>query len=102
MGDDDLTDGVGVDKTDVEDKGDEVVVQDYGLQVEVDGDEGPGDEVREETVEWGDGVLGGLAAGLHHVEGAGSSISCWYRCIFDTSEGESYLCKVLETRTMPP
>ena len=45
MGDDHLADGVGVDEADVEDKGDEVVVQDDGLEVEISGNEGPGCEV---------------------------------------------------------
>ena len=46
MGDDDLADGVGVDEADVEDEGDEVVVQDDGLEVEVGGDKDPCHEER--------------------------------------------------------
>lgn len=50
MSGDDLADGVGVYETDVEDEGDEMVVEDYGVEVEVDWDEGPDGEEREETV----------------------------------------------------
>ena len=35
MCDDDLADRVSIDKADVEDEGDEVVVQDNGLEIEV-------------------------------------------------------------------
>lgn len=41
---DDLTDGEGVDEADVEGEGDEVVVEDDGLEEEVDGDEDPSAE----------------------------------------------------------
>ena len=51
MGDDDLTNRIGVDKPDVEDKGDEMMVKDYRLKVEVEGDERPGYKVRSETQE---------------------------------------------------
>jgi hypothetical protein len=51
--DDDLADGVGVDEADEEDEGDEVVVQDDGLQVQVDGDDEPGDEARDEAEQRG-------------------------------------------------
>lgn len=70
MRDNDLTDRIGVDQTDVEDKGNEMVVQNDGLEVEVDGDEGPGGEIREEAVQGGNGVFGFLATSLHHVESA--------------------------------
>lgn len=53
MRDDDLADGVGVDEADEEDEGDEVVVQDDGLQEQVDGHDEPGDEVRDEAEERG-------------------------------------------------
>lgn len=75
MCDDDLTDGVGVDEPNVEDKGDEMVVEDDGLEVEVEGDEGPGCEVRKETIERFDGVFGFFAAVLHYVVGANEEVS---------------------------
>jgi len=59
MADDDLSNGVGVGETGVEDEGDEVGMEDGGVQEEVDGDEGPGEGEGEEA-EQGDG--GGLGA----------------------------------------
>ena len=42
-------DGVGVDEADEEYEGDEMVVEDHWLEVEVEGDESPGYAVREEA-----------------------------------------------------
>lgn len=51
MLDNDLTHGVGIDETDVEDEWDEVVVEYDWLQEEVGGNEDPGDEVGDEPVQ---------------------------------------------------
>jgi len=72
---DDLADRVRADESNVEDKRDEVVVQDYWLQVEIKRNESPGGEIGEEAVERGDGVEVFGAAVLHHVEGTGRLIS---------------------------
>lgn len=45
MLDDDLADSIGVDQSDVEDEGDEVMMQDDWLEIKVGGDESPGDEI---------------------------------------------------------
>jgi len=72
---DDLTHRVRVDESDVEDKGNEMVVQDYGLEVQVKGNEGPGGKVREEAVEGSDRIEVFGASVLHHVQGTGWLIS---------------------------
>lgn len=75
VGDDDAADGVSVYEAGVEDEGDEVVVEDFGLEVEVGGDEDPGGGEGEEAEEGDAGTLATGAAGFHHVEGAGIYIS---------------------------
>lgn len=65
MGGDHLADGVGVHKTDEEDEGDEVLVQNLRVQAEVDDDEGPGAEEGREAEE---GFVGGLAAFASRIE----------------------------------
>lgn len=45
MPDDDLADGVGIDESDVTDKGNEVVMQDHRLKVQVQRHVYPGDEI---------------------------------------------------------
>lgn len=64
-----LADRVGVDEGNVEDKGDEVVVKNDGVEFEVGGNEDPSCEEREEAIKGGDGVLVSCATGGHHVEG---------------------------------
>ena len=59
MGGDNLADRVGVDEADIEDKRNEVLVQDDRLEVKVEWDECPGHEKREEAVER---FIGGLRA----------------------------------------
>lgn len=65
-----MTDAVGVDEPDIEDEGDEVVVEDHGLESEIRGDEDPGCEDGQEPVEGLDGVLASFAADVHDVHGA--------------------------------
>lgn len=67
MSNDDLTDCIGVDKTEVEDEWDEMVVENDGLEVKVDRNERPGQEVREKAVEGRDGVFVVFPASLHYV-----------------------------------
>lgn len=68
MRDNNLTNGIGVDKADVKDERDEVVVQYDWLKVEIERDKSPREEVREQAVEGREGVLGCFAADLHHIE----------------------------------
>ncbi len=51
MGDDDLSDRVGVDQSDVENKWDEMVVEDNGLLVEIERHENPCREERKKPFE---------------------------------------------------
>ncbi len=51
MGDDDLSDRVGVYQTDVENKGDEMMVEDNGLLVEIEWNENPCREERKKPFE---------------------------------------------------
>lgn len=53
MLDDDLADSIGVDESDVKDKGDKVVMKDHWLEVKVGGDESPSDKIWDEAIEWG-------------------------------------------------
>ena len=75
MGGDHLADAVGVDEADVEDEGHEVLVQDNRLQVEVGGDEEPGQEDGEEAFEGRVDRLVALLADFHDVEGARVGVS---------------------------
>lgn len=77
MGGDHLADAVGVDEADVEDEGHEVLVQDNRLQVEVGGDEEPGQEDGEEAFEGRVHRLMALLADFHHVEGAKVALVGW-------------------------
>ena len=70
MGDNDLSDRVGVDEAEVEGEGNEVVVEDERVVVEVDGDEGPGAEVGEEGEERGERREPLGLSGLRDVEDA--------------------------------
>ena len=70
---DDLRDRLRVEQADEENEGDEVVVQDRRLQVEVGGYQGPGVEEGEVAEEGAVRVLGARAACFYHVLGAGSS-----------------------------
>ena len=63
-------DGVGVDQADVEHEGDDMVLEDDWLQVEVCRYEGPCDEVREQAVKWFHRVLFLVSLYLHDVQGA--------------------------------
>ena len=103
MGDDDLADGVGVYESNVEDEGNEMLMQDYGLEEEVSSDDRGSSEEGEEAVERGDGVSGVLATGLHYVEGA-VVVLVFGRMgvVFSFGKGEWDLCIVFETRTKPP
>lgn len=67
MGGDDLADGVGVEETDVEDEGDEMLLQDYGLLVEIEGYEDPSCEKGFQSEKRRDGILLALLAHLYHV-----------------------------------
>ena len=49
MSGDDSTDGIGVDQTDVEDEGDEMMMKDGPVEDEVNSDERPSDEERDEA-----------------------------------------------------
>ena len=49
MRNDDLADRVGVDNANEEDERDKVVVENYWLEVQVAGDDDPGDEAGNET-----------------------------------------------------
>lgn len=71
---DHLAHAVGVDEAHVEDKGDEVLVEDYWLEMEVHGDEDPGCEDGEEPVEGLDGVFASFTADVHDVHGAMRSL----------------------------
>lgn len=107
MGDDDLADGVGVDEADIEDKGDEVVVQDDRLEVEIEGDEDPGHEIRYEAVEGFVSGLGALSADIQDVESAGTKyiVSFKGRPLKEQAVGGrnvGHLCRVLKQRTIPP
>jgi len=70
MRDNDAAHTVGVDEAGVEDKGDEVVVQDDGLEIEVCGNEKPGGGEGEKSEEGDAGALATGAAGFHDVMGA--------------------------------
>lgn len=60
-----------VDESNVEDEGHKVLVQDDGLQVEVERDESPGGEEGKETEHGTTAALAARAAGLDDVLGAG-------------------------------
>lgn len=64
---DHLPDGVGVDETAEEDEGHEVVVEDGGVEEEVERDERPGDEEGEEAEEGAAGFVATRAAGLDYI-----------------------------------
>lgn len=103
MRDDDLADGVGVYEADEEDEGDEVVVQDDGLEEQVDGDDEPGDEVRDEAEEGGlvgIGVGFGRFAEGDDVEGTVRGVSRPDVGIGDRRAED--LWSVFATRTTPP
>lgn len=72
---DHLADAVGVDEADVEDKRNEMLVEDDWLEVEVEGNEYPGQEDRKEAVEGGFDRLVSLFADFHYVECTGCDIS---------------------------
>lgn len=71
-----LANRVGVDEAHVEYKGDEVVVEDDGLEIKVDGNESPSGEVGDEAVERFDRVFGCLTPVLHYIVGAGRGHAC--------------------------
>lgn len=52
MCDDNLANRVSINEADVEHEGNKMVVQDDGLEVEVERYEGPGHEIRYQAVEW--------------------------------------------------
>ncbi len=64
---DDLADGICVDETGEEDEGDEVVVEDFGVEIEVGEDQSPGCEEWEETDEGIAGLVPLGAAGFNYV-----------------------------------
>lgn len=68
--DDDLADGVGVYEAGEEDKRDEVVEENDGLEIQVYGNERPGCEEGEEAEESDASALAAGAAGVEDVEGA--------------------------------
>lgn len=70
MSDDDTTNGEGVDEADEKDERDEVVMQDRRVEVEIEGDEGPGVGEGEKADEGVRGVLVVFATVLHDVESA--------------------------------
>lgn len=68
MRDDDLTDGIGVDKANVKDERNKVVVQYDGLEIEIERDKSPREEVGEQAIEGRPRVFRCFAADLHHIE----------------------------------
>lgn len=76
MRNDDLANRVGVDEAHVEYKRDEVVVEDDGLEIKVDGNEGPSGEVGDEAVERFDRVFGCLTPVLHNIVSAVRGHAC--------------------------
>ena len=70
MRNDDLANRVGVDEADVEYKGDEMMVKDDGLEIEVERDKGPSGEVGDEAVEGFDRVFAFFTSMLHYIVGA--------------------------------
>lgn len=74
VGDDDAAYGVGVDEAGVEDKGDEVVAQDCGVEVEIQGDLQPGGDEGGEAEEGGRAGGGVEGPRLEDVEDAASGV----------------------------
>ena len=70
MRDNDLSDGVGVDETDVEDKGDEMVLENGWLQIEVDWYYHPSAKEWQEAEKCLASALAALSARVHDVDGA--------------------------------
>lgn len=52
MSNDDEANGISIDQSSVEDKGNEMVVENDGVQIEVKGDLGGGCEIWNKAVEW--------------------------------------------------
>lgn len=71
---DHFTDRVCVDEASIEDEGDEMLVEDDGLEVQVGGDEDPGREERDKTVEGGHWRLVLQTALSQYVEDAADTL----------------------------
>ena len=65
-----LSNRVGVDETGEEDEGDKMVVEDFGVEVEVGWDECPGYEEGDETEEGAARLVASRSAGFDDVQGS--------------------------------
>lgn len=101
MLDDDLTDSVGIDEADVEDKWDEVVVEYNRLQEEVRGNEDPGHKVGDEPIQRHVERFLLLPADIEDVLDAMSSHKR-SSAPEGAKFGGEYLDSVLKTKTTPP